>query len=121
MAITAIVTGALLILSGVGFYVGIAPHHFTALIPAVLGLLIFASGLAARNEKIRRHAMHGAAGLGLIGFLGSLMGIPSWINMIQGKPAFRPQAAEEQFLMFVICIVFLVLCIRSFTKARSSQ
>jgi hypothetical protein len=118
MAIAAIVTGALLVLSGVGFYVGISPHHFTALIPAVLGIIIFILGLLARNEKIRRHAMHGAMLFGLIGFLGSLMGIPSWINMLQGKPAFRPQAAQEQLLMFIICGVFLIMCINSFVKAR---
>ena len=118
MAIAAIVTGALLVLSGVGFYVGISPHHFTALIPAVLGIIIFVLGLLARNEKIRRHAMHGAMLFGLIGFLGSLMGIPSWINMLQGKPTFRPQAAQEQLLMFIICGVFLIMCINSFVKAR---
>ena len=121
MAIAAIVTGALLVLSGVAFYVGITPHHFTALIPAVLGLVIFILGLAARNEKIRRHAMHGAMLFGLIGFLGSLMGIPSWIKMLQGQPAFRPQAAQEQFLMFIICGVFLIMCINSFVKARRAR
>jgi len=118
MAITAIVTGALLVLSGAGFYVGITPHHFTALIPAVLGFVIFILGLLARKENMRRHAMHGAMLFGLIGFLGSLMGIPSWINMIQGQPAFRPQAAQEQLLMFIICGVFLIMCINSFVKAR---
>lgn len=121
MAIAAIVTGALLVLTGVGFYVGITPHHFTSLIPAVLGLIIFILGLVARNEKMRRHAMHGAMAFGLIGFLGSLMGIPSWINMIQGQPAFRPQAAQAQFLMFIICGVFLIMCIRSFVQARRAK
>jgi hypothetical protein len=122
MAIAAIVTGALLVLSGVAFYVGITPHHFTALIPAVLGLVIFILGLAARNEKIRRHAMHGAMLFGLIGFLGSLMGIPDWLLVIQGKPVtFRPQAAQEQFLMFIICGVFLIMCINSFVKARRAR
>ncbi|MEO6906532.1 MAG: hypothetical protein ABI210_01450 [Abditibacteriaceae bacterium] len=121
MAIAAIVTGALLILSGVGFYVGFSPHHFTALIPAVLGIVILVLGFLARNEKMRRHAMHGAMVFGLIGFLGSLMGIPSWINMVLGKPAFRPQAAQAQFLMFVICGVFLVMCVRSFMQARREQ
>lgn len=120
MAIAAIVTGALLVLMGAGFYVGLTPHHFTALIPAVLGFIIFILGLVARNEKMRRHAMHGAMLFALIGFLGSLMGIPSWINMIQGKAAFRPEAAQEQFLMFIVCGVFLIMCINSFVKARKA-
>lgn len=118
MAIAAIVTGALLVLTGAGFYVGMTTHHFTALIPAVLGFVIFILGLVARNEKMRRHAMHGAMLFGLIGLLGSLMGIPSWINMLQGQPAFRPEAAQEQFLMLVICGTFLIMCINSFVKVR---
>lgn len=118
MAITAIVTGALLVFMGAGFYVGIQPPHFTALIPAILGFIIFILGLVARNEKMRRHAMHGAMVFGLLGLLGSLMGVPSWIKMVQGQEAFRPHAALEQFLMFVICGVFLIMCINSFVKAR---
>lgn len=122
MAIAAIVTGALLVLSGVGFYVGVPPHHPTALIPAVLGIVIFILGLVARNEKMRRHGMHGAMLFGLIGFLGSLMGIPDWLLYIQGKQVtFRPQAAQEQFLMFIICGVFLIMCIRSFSQARRAR
>jgi hypothetical protein len=66
--------------------------------------------------------MHGAMLFGLIGFLGSLMGIPDWLLVIQGKPVtFRPQAAQEQFLMFIICGVFLIMCINSFVKARRAR
>lgn len=118
MAIAAIVTGAVLVLLGVGFYAGVPPHSITALIPAFLGVLIAILGVVARNEKARRHAMHGAMLFGVIGILGSLMGVSNWLKIVQGQQVARPHAALEQFLMLVVCGVFLTMCINSFVKAR---
>ena len=63
MARYTITIGALLILLGVGFYVGIAATtagapSLTALIPAFAGAPILLAGLVALQEPLRKHAMH---------------------------------------------------------------
>jgi O-antigen/teichoic acid export membrane protein len=119
MAKLAIATGILLILVGVGFYLGIGEGSITALIPALFGLPIFAFGLVARDEFKRKHAMHAAALFGLLGFLGSFgMSFRKLMAMQQGIPVERPLAAIEQLVMAIICAAFVILCIVSFIKAR---
>ena len=70
MAPIAILFGALLTLLGGGFFVytGMDPQKITALIPAFFGIPLIVLGVLARSEKLRMHAMHGAALLGLVGF-----------------------------------------------------
>jgi hypothetical protein len=115
--------GALLCIVG-AIYFGIAPADHrspTALIPLFIGFPIAVLGILARKEKMRKHAMHGAAGLALLGLLGSLRFVKSWIGMMQGVPPANPLAAQEGLILFVTCLIFLVLCIRSFVAARKAQ
>ena len=66
--------GALLTLLGLAGYAGSGQASKTALIPAGFGAVLAALGLAGRSEGLRRHAMHGAAVVGLLGALGSARG-----------------------------------------------
>jgi len=63
-----------LIALGVGGYFAAAAEarSLTALIPAIAGGLLLICGLLAMNPAIRMHAMHGAAMVGLLGFLAPL-------------------------------------------------
>ncbi len=119
MAKLTIATGILLILIGIGFYIGIGEGSITALIPALFGLPILAFGLVARDEFKRKHAMHAAVLFGLLGFAGAFqMSFRKLMAMMQGIPVERPLAAVEQLLMAIICGVFVIACIISFIKAR---
>jgi hypothetical protein len=119
MAKVTIATGVLLILLGIGFYVGIGETSFTALIPSFFGLPIVAFGLVGRKESARKHAMHAAVLFALLGRLGAVrMGFAKWSLMAQGVPIPRPMAAVEQLIMAIICGAFVILCIISFIKAR---
>ena len=119
MAKVTIATGIILILLGIGFYVGVGETSFTALIPSLFGLPILAFGLVGRKESARKHAMHAAVLFGLLGFAGSFsMGLPKWRMMAQGAEIPRPMAAVEQLIMAIICGAFVVMCIVSFVKAR---
>ena len=75
MPFTSIVFGVLLIIVGViGYVHGIMNEKasFTALIPALFGVVIALLGLAAQaKENLRKHLMHAAVLVGLIGFLAS--------------------------------------------------
>jgi hypothetical protein len=71
--------------------------------------------------KIRMHLMHVAALMGLVGTLGGLgMGVPKVGALIAGT-AERPVAAGMQIVMGVVCLAFLVLCVKSFIDARRAR
>ncbi len=116
----AITFGGLLIALGFGGWFATGQESPTALIPAGFGLLLAALGLLARKENLRKHAMHGAAMVGLLGLLGSargLMGLPALL----GGTAERPAAVISQTLMAVLCAVFVWLCVRSFIAVRRAR
>ncbi len=117
----AIVFGSLLVLVGVGFYIGTGAASVTALIPAFIGLPLALLGGLATRENLRRHAMHGAAALGLLGFLGSARGLVQLPALLAGEPLARPAAVAGQSLTAVLCLVFVILCVRSFVAARRKR
>ena len=120
MPTLAIVFG--IILNAMGFGAYVASGAFTSVIPAGFGTIIFLSGLASVFvPKIRMHLMHVAALVGLLGALGGLgMGLPKLGALIAGT-AERPLASGMQIAMGVVCLVFLVLCVKSFIDARRAR
>jgi TRAP-type C4-dicarboxylate transport system permease large subunit len=70
---TAIACGVLLIIIGIAGYAnGLMTERasLTALIPAVFGALLAVFGyIAGAKEDLRKHMMHAAAAVALIGFL----------------------------------------------------
>lgn len=129
MPSTAIFCGVLLIIVGLGgfgyAYSSLPPGEpvgrvFTALIPAVLGLILAALGLAGKsNEKLRKHVMHVAVVIGLIGFIATVSGIFKIPSLFDGTAA-RPLAVVSQSITAVVCLVFVVLSVKSFIDARRS-
>ena len=118
MAPLAIAFGALLTLLGGGFYVYTGMEQPTALIPAGFGLVLIVLGLIARNDKLRMHAMHGAALLGLVGFV-----LPACMvaKAIVNGNVFEPVKHGEQLAMSAICAIFLGLCVKSFIDVRRAR
>lgn len=116
--------GAILILLGVSFFVGTGSEHKTALIPAFAGIVFVLLGALGFKDGLRKHVMHAAAALGLLGFLaGTGMGFPKLIkHFSSGEPAnAAPKGPLEQSLMGLICLVFVILCVRSFIAARRAR
>jgi len=103
---------AVLIVVGVVGYVGTDRQSATALIPAVLGLLLLALGWLARNEAYRKHAMHAVAVLALLGLLGTIGGL---IRLLGGTIT---PAAISQSLTAILTGALLGLCVKSFIDAR---
>ena len=93
----------------------------TALIPAGFGLLILICGFVAFNENLRKHAMHGALGIALLGLIAGIARLATKVGpMITGEIGFeRPTIFV--CLMSLICLIFLVLGIQSFVAARRAQ
>ncbi|MGE3809713.1 MAG: hypothetical protein AB7K24_34030, partial [Gemmataceae bacterium] len=64
--------GGFLILLGAGFYFGTGMSSPTALIPAGFGVgFAILGAIGMKGDTARKHAMHVAAALGLIGCLGA--------------------------------------------------
>jgi hypothetical protein len=57
-------------------------------------------------------------GVALLGFIGSVSGIPKVFSLVGGTELARPAAAITQAIMALICLVYLILATRSFISAR---
>jgi hypothetical protein len=117
MARTTIVFGALLTLAGlVGFWMTGHGH------PIWFGLALVLCGWLARTEDVRKRKiwMHIAVTIGLIGFL--IPGIMSTVALArahqQGVTLAQPAIVHVQLVVALICLVYVVLCVRSFIAAR---
>ncbi len=116
MASTTVVFGVLLMLLGVGGYFLTGTSSFTALIPAIFGLLLIVLGALARSESIRKHAMHAAAMVALVGGVGAL------IPLLRTPAGPRsPVAVFSQAAMAALTAVFVGLCVKSFIAARRAR
>ncbi len=119
MPVVALITGGLLVVVGLVGYFATGMASWTALIPAILGLFFLAcGGLAKWKDSLRKHLMHAAAGLSLIGLFGTRKGFFNSFALMQGAEMERAEAVIAQAVTFIILAVFLGLCIRSFIAAR---
>ena len=123
MAKMTIFFGVVLIVLGVWGFVATGSAHPTALIPTWTGLAMAVSGALARTEDARRRMMwmHVAGTVGLLGFLGA--GSRAIVELVKthGAPLAQPVAVEDQTAMALICLVFVLLCVRSFIAARRTR
>lgn len=105
--------GILLIVLGGWGYTQSVTRSPMALIPSVLGVLFLALGIAAGRDEWRKHAMHAAAALALVGVLAGLGPV-----MMARTRSLPPLMVRSTATMSVLCAVFLVLAVRSFIAAR---
>ena len=113
--------GVLLAIVGVTGFVTTGSTHWTAMIPTWIGLVLAVSGLLALNPARRMLWMHIAVTVGLIGFLGTIPGVIGVVKMAMGSTVARPTAAIYQSITWLICLVFVGLCVRSFIAARRAR
>src|SRR5688500_8271882 len=104
MARLTIGLGAILIALGVAGYLGTGRDSITALIPSFLGAVLVILGLiAAVKPSARRHAMHAAAVVALLGLAGSLMRPLRALGSDDGLTIDTP--VIMQFLTAALCLV----------------
>jgi len=113
--------GFLLAVVGVTGFVTTGSIHWTAMIPTWIGLVLAASGILALNPARRMLWMHVAVTVGLLGFLGTIPGVIGIVKMAMGSTVARPTAAIYQSITWLICAVFVGLCVRSFIAARRAR
>lgn len=109
--------GLLLIVFGVAAYVTTGRTSITALIPAFFGAVLVICALMARHEAMRKHAMHAAVAIGLIGAIAALArGVPAALSGGASRPAVISQLA-----MGVLLVVYVALGVQSFIAARKAR
>jgi len=123
MAKVTIWFGVVLIVLGMWGFIATGSAHPTALIPAYFGLVLAISGGLATTENAKRRMlwMHIAVTVGLLGFLGTVAAVVDEVRMLRGTVFPHPIAVEEKAAMSLLCLVFVVLCVRSFIAARRSR
>ena len=111
-----ILFGLLLVAIGVGGYYLTGAEQPTALIPAVLGVAMFVCGVVAAQGAMRMLAMHVAALIGVIGFVGPLVTIFRDISNTANTAAVLSKGFTS-----ALCLMFVLMCVNSFLEARRAR
>ena len=86
----------------------------TALIPFAFGTVLEALGFIAKsNEGLRKHLMHAAVVVALLGFFMTAGRLLMKMSELTLSPAVISQLA-----MSAVCLVFVILTVNSFVSAR---
>lgn len=109
MPVISLFAGITLILIGFGFKFG-APIEgdWTPLVPAIAGLLITTSGIVAFKKDLRKHLIHVALTVALIGAIVATILLARMVKPTQAV----------QMLSILVFIAYLSMGIQSFLSAR---
>jgi uncharacterized membrane protein len=109
--------GIVLILLGLISYFGTGRTSVTALIPAFFGAVFIILAIVSNNPSARKHAMHAAVAIALVGLLGTLVRL---VPALTGGELTRP-AVLAQLVMSLLLIGYIALGIKSFKEARRAR
>jgi hypothetical protein len=115
--------GVLLVLVAVAAFVATGSAHPTALIPGGVGLLFLLFGVLANSPVAKRRMlwMHIAVTVALLLFLGTIPADLDALRLARGVSLPHPVAVEEKAAMSLLCLAFVLLCVRSFIAARRAR
>lgn len=118
-----IALGVLLLLIAIAGFVATGSSHPTALIPGAAGLLFCLFGALANSPETRKRMlwMHIAVTLALLLFLGTIKADIDVFRLAHGATFEHPIAILEKAAMSLLCLLFVLLCIRSFIVARRTR
>ena len=110
--------GLILIVLGVASYVLTGRTSITAMIPAFFGaVFLICAMVARRSDAARKHAMHAAVAVGMVGMLAALVrGVPAAFRGDVTRPAVMAQLAMAGLLL-----IYVALGVRSFVEARKAR
>ena len=123
MARLTIFFGIVLILLGLLSFMNTGHQHPTSLIPSAIGIILAICGALARTTDLKQRglAMHIAATVGLLGFLGTAKSSVDYIRMESGMQVKSVIATEEKAATAVLLLVFTIFCVRNFVQARRAR
>ena len=102
---------------GYGYGMSADRASITALIPAFFGLVLVVLGaLSKMNEGLRKHLMHAAVALALLGFI-----LTAGRVLMKLSEITLSAAVVSQISMAAVCLIFVLLGVRSFAAARRER
>ena len=115
--------GILLVLLGVFGFVATGSAHPTALIPSAIGLFFVLFGVMANadDSKKRMLWMHISVTVALLAFIGTIPADIDTIRLAHGAYFAHPAAVEEKGALSLLCLIYVLFCVRSFIAARRSR
>jgi hypothetical protein len=117
MPSTTRLVGIVLMVIGIASYWLTGRTSVTALIPAFFGIVFVGLAYLARNEAARRHAMHAAVAIALLGVLGTLgRAVPAVLAGQLTRPAVMAQIVTGLVLAY-----YVFLGVQSFRAARRAR
>ena len=119
MAATTRLVGLILAALGIVSYVGTGRTSITALIPAFFGVVFVILAWVARNEAVRKHVMHAAMVVALLGIGGTASRLVP--GVLAGTLDFGRPAVWAQIVTVVLLAWYLGKGIRSFRDARRAR
>lgn len=109
--------GLILIVLGVASYTLTGRTSLTAMIPAFFGAGLVVCALVARQESARKHAMHAAVAIGMVGMLASLTrALPAAVRGDASRPA-----VIAQLIMGGLLLIYVAMGVQSFVEARRAR
>jgi len=123
MAKLTIVFGILLVLIAAAGFVATGSSHPTALIPGLIGLFFVLFGALANttDSKKRMLWMHISVTVALLTFLGLIKADINVYQLAHGVSLPHPVAIEEKAATSLLCLIYVLLCVRSFINARRQR
>jgi hypothetical protein len=119
MTQTTRMVGIALAVLGIVSYVGTGRTSVTALIPAFFGVALVGLAWVGRNEPARRHAMHAAMVVALVGIAGTASRLIPAVTA--GTIDFGRPAVLAQVVTVVLLAWYLGKGIKSFRDARRAR
>ena len=115
--------GILLILLAIIGFVATGSTHPTALIPAILGIAFVLFGVMANSENPKKRMlwMHISVTVALLSFLGTIKADIQTIQLSRGVEFPHPAAVLEKGAMSLLCLIYVLFCVRSFIAARRAR
>ncbi len=94
----------------------------TLFIPAIFGGLLMLCGAIAMKDHLRKHAMHAAAAIALIGGLvAGGRGASALLKAPDPEKPVNMLATISVWSMSILCLVFVGLCVQSFMAAARAR
>jgi apolipoprotein N-acyltransferase len=90
----------------------------TQFIPMMLGIPILFCGVVALNPHRRRHAMHAASGIAMLGTVGGAGTSSYWLMTLAGGEVIDRNSLNLVVAMTIVCAVFVAVCVVSFISTR---
>lgn len=107
------ILGVVLVVLGVGSWILTDFASWTALIPAIFGILVVGFVSVGRETGRERLALYGIAALGVLGILGSLRAVPDIIALATGEGIDSVIGATSQGIMIVVGLALVIVAARA--------